>query len=136
MYFKQWFPYLLYVWTQCEYLGLTANSNAPFCFDRIECLDFFGPGGLFHHNWRELLRYNLVFAFGYNFRNDKCHYLFSFTHLLLVFSILLFDVRRYNSTYLSCAYVPCPVKFTMFTEESVRKSKWISSTNGSYTFLL
>ena len=40
-YFKHWFPYLLYVWTQCEYPGMTANSKAQFCFDRIECLDFF-----------------------------------------------------------------------------------------------
>ena len=32
-----------------EYPGLTVNSNAPFCFDRVECLEFFGPRGLLHH---------------------------------------------------------------------------------------
>ena len=29
----------------CEYPGLTAYSNAPFCFNRMECPDIFGPGG-------------------------------------------------------------------------------------------
>ena len=32
------------------------------------------------------------------------------THLLLVLSMLIFDVRRYNDSYLSCAYVPRPMK--------------------------
>ena len=27
-----------------EYSGLTVNSNAPFCFDCMLCLDFFDPG--------------------------------------------------------------------------------------------
>ena len=27
-----------------EYSGLTINFNAPFCFDRMDCLAFFGPG--------------------------------------------------------------------------------------------
>ena len=44
------------------YPGLTANSNAPFCFDRMEWLfGFFRPGGLVHHSWREFLKYNLDF---------------------------------------------------------------------------
>ena len=40
---------------QCEYLGLAANSNAPFCVDPMECLDFFSSGrggeggGLVHY---------------------------------------------------------------------------------------
>ena len=42
---------------------------------------FFRPGGLVHRSWREFLIYNLVFAFGYNFRNDKRYYLFSFTQV-------------------------------------------------------
>ena len=37
-----------------------------------------------------------------------------FTHLLLVFLMSIFDVKRYNRSYLSCGYVPCPVKFTAF----------------------
>ena len=28
-----------------EYSGLTINSYDPLCFDSMECLDFFGPGG-------------------------------------------------------------------------------------------
>ena len=28
-----------------EYPGLTVNSNAPFCFGRMECLDFVGSRG-------------------------------------------------------------------------------------------
>ena len=27
-----------------EYPGLAVNSNASFCFDRMECVDFFGLG--------------------------------------------------------------------------------------------
>ena len=44
------------VWKQGEYPGLTANFNAPFCFDRMECLDCFGPGGLVDHCWREFFK--------------------------------------------------------------------------------
>ena len=29
-----------------------------------------------------------------------------FTHLLLVILISIYDVRKYNGAYLSCAYVP------------------------------
>ena len=41
MYFKHWFPYLTFVLTYCEYTGSAANSNAPFCFDLMNCLEFF-----------------------------------------------------------------------------------------------
>ena len=41
MYFKHWFPYMS---EHCAYPGLTANCNAPFCFDLMDCLDFFSPG--------------------------------------------------------------------------------------------
>ena len=34
--------------------------------------------------------------------------LFVFTHLLLVFLMSIFDVRRYDSAYLSCANCPSP----------------------------
>ena len=54
-------------------------------------------------------------------------YLFVFTYLFLV---LFFDIRKYNSAYLSCAYVPRPIKFTTFINESVGKNKSISSTHG------
>ena len=37
---------------------------------------------------------------------------------------------------MSCAYVPSPMKFTKFIDESVGKNKWISSTYRGYTFLL
>ena len=42
---------------------------------------------------------------------------FVFNNLLVVFLILIFDVRRYNSAYLSCVYVPRPMKFTTFIDE-------------------
>ena len=32
---------------QCKYSGLARNSNATFCFDHMECLDFFDMGGYF-----------------------------------------------------------------------------------------
>ena len=98
MYFKHWFPYLLYVWIQCEYPGLTADSDArcPILFQSYGVSWFFRPRGLVYHSGREFLKYNLVLAFGYNFRNGKWYYLFSFTHFLLVFYISIFDIRRYN----------------------------------------
>ena len=39
------------------------------------------------------------------FRNDK-YYSSLFTHLLLVFLISIFDVKRHDSAYLSCANSP------------------------------
>ena len=45
-----------------------------------------------------------------------------FTHLLLGLLMLTFDVRRYNGSYLSSAYVPRPTKFTSFIDESVEKN--------------
>ena len=46
-----------------------------------------------------------------------------FTHLLLVILISIYDVRKYNGAYLSCAYVPR------------RKKKSISSKHGGYKIL-
>ena len=48
-----------------------------------------------------------------------------FTHLLLVFLMSIFDVTRYDGSYLSCSYAPRPVKFTAFIAESVEKIKII-----------
>ena len=105
MYFKHWFPYFLYVLTQCEILAWQ-QILMPHFFWLYGVSQFFRPGGLVHHSWREFLKYNLVFAVGYSFQNDKCYNLFSFTYLLLVFYISIFDIRRYNCAYLSCALVP------------------------------
>ena len=47
-----------------------------------------------------------------------------FTFLLISFYFFLmsnFDVRRYNGSYLSCSYAPCPMKFTTFIDESVQE---------------
>ena len=57
------------------------------------------------------------------------------THLLLIFSMSIFDVRRYNGSYLSCSYVPRPMKFTVSIDESVEKVKSISSKHGGFKFL-
>ena len=51
--------------------------------------------------------------------------LFSFL-FNLVFLISNFDVR-YDGAYLSCAYVPCTVKFTTFIDELVGKNKSVFS---------
>ena len=44
----------------------------------------------------------------------------------------IFDVRRYNSSYLSCSYASRPVKFTVFIVESLEKNKSISSNFGLF----
>ena len=54
--------------------------------------------------------------------------LFSFL-FNLVFLISNFDVR-YDGAYLSCAYVPCTVKFTTFIDELVGKNKSVFSKHG------
>ena len=46
-----------------------------------------------------------------------------FTHLLLVFLMSIFDVRRYNGSHLNCSYAPRPMKITAFIVESVAKHK-------------
>ena len=44
-----------------------------------------------------------------------------FIYLLLVFLMSIFDVRRYNGSYLSCSYALRPMKFIAFIAESVEK---------------
>ena len=58
-----------------------------------------------------------------------------FTHLLLVFLMSIFDVTRYDGSYLSCSYAPRPVKFTAFIAESVEKLKSFCSTRGGFKIL-
>ena len=58
-----------------------------------------------------------------------------FTYFLLVFLMSNFDVKRYNGLYLSCCYAPRPIKFTFFIDESVGKSKSISSPHGGFKIL-
>ena len=53
----------------------------------------------------------------------------------LVFAIYVFDDRRYDGAYLSCAYVPHSIKFTEFIDESVEKIKSISSKHGRFKIL-
>ena len=63
--------------------------------------------------------------------------LFDFsTHLLLLLIMPILDVRRYNGSYLSCSYIPRPVKFTVFIFEPVERIKSVSSTPGHCTILL
>ena len=59
-----------------------------------------------------------------------------FTHLLFVFQISFFDIRRYNTAYWICPYVLRPMKFTTFIDESVEKNKSVSYRHGGYKFLL
>ena len=49
--------------------------------------------------------------------------------LLVVFTFLMsiFDVTRYDGSYLCCTYVSRAMKFTAFIYESVEKNKSISS---------
>ena len=54
----------------CEYPGLTTNSNAPFCFDHMECVDFLGPG-----SYSSLLKQNFKVYF--------------FLHLNIVFDMVI-----------------------------------------------
>ena len=68
-YFLKLTFYLLCVWTQCEYAWLTTNSNAPFRFDYMKRI--FLLGGLFHHCWKEPLKYNLLFILECYFRYGK-----------------------------------------------------------------
>ena len=86
---------------QSEYLGLELNSNAPFCFDRMRCFDFFGPEGQFIiaevYNTIQFLYLNIHFEI---INATICF----FDHLVLVFLMPIFDVRRYNGLYLSCHY--------------------------------
>ena len=56
---------------------------------------------------------------------------FFFTHLLLVFLISIFDVRRYNGAYLSCAYVSRPMKFTTFIDKSQEKINQFPAYTGA-----
>ena len=44
---------------------------------------------------------------------------------ICLFTLLLsiFHVRRYDGEYLSCADVPCTMKFTTFIDESVGKKQ-------------
>ena len=58
-----------------------------------------------------------------------------FTHLLFVFLISIFDIKRFNDAYLSCTYVPRTVKFTTFIDESVGKNKLISSKPAGHKIL-
>ena len=70
---------ILSVHREPKCLGYRHNhSNAPFCFDHIGVSWFFWPEGLLRHWWSEFLKYNLLFAFEYSFRYDKCYYLFFF----------------------------------------------------------
>ena len=46
-----------------------------------------------------------------------------FTHFFLVFLMSNFDVRRCNCSYLSCSHALCPMKFTIFIDESLEKNK-------------
>ena len=55
-----------------------------------------------------------------------------FNHLIVVFLISIFEVRRCNSAYLSCVYVPRLVKFTTFIDESVGKNKLVSRIHEGY----
>ena len=59
-----------------------------------------------------------------------------FSHLLLVFLMPDFYVRRYDGTYLSWAYIPRQMKFTMSIDESVEKNKPISSKHRGFKILL
>ena len=43
-----------------------------------------------------------------------------------------FDVTKYDGAYLCCAYVPCAIKFTAFTDESLEKNKSVSSKHGGF----
>ena len=94
----------------------------------------FLPGGLVHHCWREILKYNLFFAFEYSFQNEKCNCLFSFTNLLSVF-FLVYEVRRYNGELYSCAYVSHPMKFTLFIDESVGKNHFPAYTGVTSSYI-
>ena len=84
---------------------------------------FFLPGRVVLHCWSEFLKCNLAFAFEYSFRNDKCFYLSFYSSAFIIFLISIFHVRRYDGEYLSCAYVPCTMKFTTFIDESVAKKQ-------------
>ena len=52
----------------------------------------------------------------------------------LFFLISIFDVRRYNGAYLSCAYVPRKMKFTKFIDESVEKNNQFPANTGAKMF--
>ena len=55
------------------------------------------------------------------FQNDK-YYSSLFTHLLLVFLISIFDVKRHDSAYLSCANSPPSIELTAFIDKPVEKN--------------
>ena len=57
------------------------------------------------------------------------------THLLLVLLVSFFDVRRYNGSYLSCSYAPCPMRFTAFIVESVVKNYQFPAIHGGFKIL-
>ena len=78
---------ILSVHREPKCLGYRHNhSNAPFCFDHIGVSWFFWPEGLLRHWWSEFLKYNLLFAFEYSFRYDKCYYLFFFSFAFSFFN--------------------------------------------------
>ena len=59
-----------------------------------------------------------------------------FTHFHLVFFLMsTFDVRRYNSSYLSCSYAPHAMKFTTFIEELEENNKSIFNTYEGFKIL-
>ena len=58
-----------------------------------------------------------------------------FTHLLLVFLVLIFDVRKPNGAFVSCAYIPCTMKFNAIIYKSVEKNKPVPSKHGGYKIL-
>ena len=86
-----------------EYPSLSVNSNAPFRFYRMECLDFFAPSDWFiiveayFQKTIQFLYLNIIFEM---INNTICF----FTQLLLDFLMLITDVRRSNGSYLSCSY--------------------------------
>ena len=59
-----------------------------------------------------------------------------FSHMFLVFLMLLFCVRRCDDRYLSCAYVPRQIKFTKSIDKSVEKNKPISCKHRGSKILL
>ena len=83
--------------TDSEYPGLIVNSNTSFCFDAMECFDFSAGSvrsSLLKRIFKtiQFLHLNVVVEI---INAAIC----CFTHFLLVFSMSIFDGRRYKGSF-------------------------------------